>query len=158
MAKRVAKKSTQSKTPKARSKATRSASLTDFCRSLTGTTEDVKWGNDLMFSVGKKMYAGFDADDAAERRLGFKCDDIDFERLTKMKGVKPAPYAARFGWVSVDRVEALPGLGDDKLMALLRKSHGLVASCLPTKLKRELGLEGPAATAKRRTRRGTGKN
>jgi predicted DNA-binding protein (MmcQ/YjbR family) len=132
--------------------------LADFCRTLAGTTEDVKWGNDLVFSVGKKMYAGFGVDDAAERHVGFKCDDIDFERLTKVKGVKPAPYAARFGWVAVDRVEAKPGLGDDKIKALLTKSHGIVASCLPAKLKRELGLEGPSAPAKRKVSRGASKN
>ena len=156
MAKRVAKKAAKGKA--AGKGATEPSSLTGYCRALLGTTEDVKWGKDLMFSVGKKMYAGFDAEDESERHLGFKCDDIDFERLTKMKGVKPAPYAARFGWVSVDRVEAAPGLGDDKIKALLKKSHGLVASCLPAKLSRELGMEEAAAPATKKVSRGAGKN
>jgi predicted DNA-binding protein (MmcQ/YjbR family) len=30
--------------------------LREFCMALPGVTEDVKWGNDLCFSVGKKMF------------------------------------------------------------------------------------------------------
>jgi predicted DNA-binding protein (MmcQ/YjbR family) len=29
----------------------------ELCRSLPGVTEDVKWENDLIFSVGGKMFA-----------------------------------------------------------------------------------------------------
>lgn len=28
----------------------------EFCRSLPGVAEDVKWGNDLCFTIGGKMF------------------------------------------------------------------------------------------------------
>ena len=31
--------------------------LRKFCLSFPGATEDIKWGNDLCFCVGKKMFA-----------------------------------------------------------------------------------------------------
>ena len=30
--------------------------LREVCLSLPGSTEDVKWGNDLCFSVGQKLF------------------------------------------------------------------------------------------------------
>ena len=33
--------------------------LYEYCRGLPGVTEDIKWGHDLIFSVGGKMFAGF---------------------------------------------------------------------------------------------------
>src|SRR5687767_14350768 len=67
--------------------------LAEFCRSLPGTTEDIKWGDDLVFSVGPsggskagaKMYAAFDLEDSGQ--LGFKCSDEDFDRLTDIPGI-----------------------------------------------------------------------
>ncbi len=108
--------------------------LQEFCRSLPGTTEDIKWEHDLVFSVGGKMYAGFDVDDADQ--FGFKCDDIEFERLTKIDGIIPAPYAARFGWVSVRRRGVLPL---STLKKLIRRSYGLVVEGLARKVREELG-------------------
>ena len=54
--------------------------LQDYCRSLPGATEDIKWGADLVFSVGGKMFAGFHADGGLP--LGFPCSDEDFDALT----------------------------------------------------------------------------
>ena len=39
--------------------AARRSALLAYCRSLPRATEDIKWGNDLIFSVGDKMFAGF---------------------------------------------------------------------------------------------------
>lgn len=33
--------------------------LISFCRNLPKATEDIKWGKDLVFSVGNKMFAVF---------------------------------------------------------------------------------------------------
>lgn len=141
---RVAKRSkrTSARAPRGRAKpkpraAKRRASghsaLQDFCRALPGTTEDIKWEHDLVFSVGGKMYAAFDVEDADQ--LGFKCDDMEFERLTRVDGVIPAPYAARFGWVKVTRRGALPAAA---LRALIRRSHELVLAQLPAKVRAAL--------------------
>ena len=46
--------------------------LYDLCRSLPGATEDVKWDNDLVFSVGGKMFACFSLPEG--NPLSFKVD------------------------------------------------------------------------------------
>lgn len=112
-----------------------SGALKDHCRSLPGTTEDIKWGDNHVFSVGGKMYAAFNLDD--ESQYGFKCDDEDFDELTEREGIIPAPYAARFGWVSVREPGSLRAA---EARRLIEKSHRLVASKLTKKLQRELGL------------------
>lgn len=112
-----------------------SASLADFCRGLPGTTEDVKWGDNLIFSIGDKMYAGFEVDN--EHEYAFKCAEEDFDRLVERDGVIPAPYAAKYGWVKVMKKGAL---GRTEAEALLRKAHGLVGAGLSMKKRRELGL------------------
>ena len=70
--------------------------LEAFCRSLPGVTADVKWGHELVFSVGGKMFAGFDA--AGGDGVGFKTEPMLFAALIKKRGIRPAPYAARFHW------------------------------------------------------------
>src|SRR5215471_7111602 len=110
-----------------------------FCRTLPQATEDVKWGDDLVFSVGGKMFATFDLSDP--RRCSFKATPDDFEVLTALPGIRPAPYAARFHWVSLERLDAMTP-GDLKLH--LKRAHLLVSSRLSLKLRRSLGLEGLA--------------
>ncbi len=111
----------------------RESPLKAYCRSLAGTTEDVKWGDDLVFSVGRKMYAAFDLDN--EDEFGFKCDDEDFDRLLEIDGIIPAPYAARFGWVKVQRRGVLK-LGEAK--GLIHKSYDLVFERLTKRVQREI--------------------
>lgn len=130
-------------------KLSKDSALAAYCRTLPGTTEDIKWGNDLVFSVAGKMYAGFDVQDTGA--LGFKCDDIEFDRLTKIDGIIPAPYAARFGWVSITRRGVLrPG----ELKKRIRRSYELVVERLSAKARAELAKDrtvSPSAT--RRTAR-----
>ena len=109
--------------------------LIEFCRSLPGVTEDVKWGNDLIFSVGGKMFAGFQLPDG--QPLGFKVDPLVFDTLVGHDGIVPAPYMAKHSWVSVTDRGLVP-LGT--LEDLLADSHRLVASKLSAKMRRSLGL------------------
>jgi hypothetical protein len=60
--------------------------LVVFCRSLPGATEDVKWGKDLIFSVGGKMFAGFLL--AGGDPIGFKVDPLVFASLVA-QGCRP---------------------------------------------------------------------
>jgi predicted DNA-binding protein (MmcQ/YjbR family) len=84
------------------------------------------------------MYAAFDID--GETRFGFKCDDEDFDELTERDGIIPAPYAARFGWVSIRRRGALKGA---EAKRLIRKSYDLVFAKLPKRVQREIaGSQG----------------
>jgi predicted DNA-binding protein (MmcQ/YjbR family) len=107
----------------------------ELCRALPGATEDIKWGKDLIFSVGEKMFAGFDTDESASITL--KVDPAVFPILTQTPGITPAPYLARAFWVRLDAPEVLPR---EQIEDLLRESHRLVASKLSRKLRGQLGI------------------
>ena len=67
-----------------------------LCLSFPGATEDVKWGNDLVFSVGGKMFAAIDLD--PPHSLAFKCTPESYAALIERDGLTPAPYLARAMW------------------------------------------------------------
>lgn len=122
----------------------RSETLKEFCRTLPGVTEDIKWDDHLVFSVGGKMFALFDAeareDDPARERgkagaVRFICEDDDFDRLIELPGVIPSPYLTRFGWVRVERDAKIPMA---ELRRLIVKGHGLVLSKLPKRTQQRI--------------------
>lgn len=103
---------------------------------LPGATEDVKWGADLVYSVGAKMFCIFLLDQKHHAQsCSFKVDDERFLELTGVPGVIPAPYLARAKWVQVKIGHAL---GTLSLNALIERSHTLVMARLTKKLQREL--------------------
>jgi predicted DNA-binding protein (MmcQ/YjbR family) len=77
--------------------AARRSALLAFCRSLPLVTEDIKWGNDLVFSIGGKMFAGFE-NNGKDATFGCKVPEEEFGAITSIEGIRPAPYAARFHW------------------------------------------------------------
>lgn len=70
-----------------------------FCLSLPGTTEDVKWGNDLCFLAGKKMYCVTDLKDTFN--VSFKVSPEEYVSLVNTPNILPAPYLARYNWILV---------------------------------------------------------
>lgn len=68
-----------------------------ICRSLPGITEDIKWGCDLAFSVGGKMFCVVNTE--SPHQMSFKCTADDFAELVEREGLIPAPYLARAMWV-----------------------------------------------------------
>ncbi len=105
---------------------------------LPGATESVKWGADLVHSVGEKMFVIYLPDASGLARvINFKVDAERFLELTAVPGVTPAPYLARAKWVQVKHPH---GLAAHDLDELVRRSHALVAAGLTKKLQRELGL------------------
>jgi predicted DNA-binding protein (MmcQ/YjbR family) len=105
-----------------------------LCRSFAGCTEDIKWGADIVFSVGEKMFAVTSSVTPAEG-MSFKVEDDRFLELTDRPGIMPAPYLARAKWVYVNR-EA--DLSDKEAAALLRRSYELVLAKSTKKLQREI--------------------
>lgn len=110
--------------------------LLRLCRSLRGSTEDVKWGDHLIFSVGGKMFAGFDLPEL--QPLSFKVDPVAFQALVASPAFAPAPYMARHHWVTVADRDLVPV---DMLEELITEAHGLVASKLSRKARLALGIE-----------------
>lgn len=106
-----------------------------LCRTFKGSTEDIKWGDDTVFSVGGKMFAATELAVPATG-ISFKVDDERFLELTDRPGINPARYLARAKWVDVQEASAL---SDAEAAALLRRSYELVLSKLTKKLQREIG-------------------
>jgi predicted DNA-binding protein (MmcQ/YjbR family) len=105
-----------------------------FCLSLPHATEDVKWGNDLTFTVGKKMFAVTGLE-TAENIFSFKCTPEKFAELTEKDGIIPAHYVARYHWVTVQKSDALK---TEELKDLIKKSYEMVWEKLPKNLKNNL--------------------
>jgi predicted DNA-binding protein (MmcQ/YjbR family) len=105
-----------------------------LCRTFPGCTEDIKWGADLVFSVGDKMFA-VTRSGQADGGISFKVEDQRFLELTDRPGLVPAPYLARAKWIYVEDTGAL---GDEEAAGLLRRSYELVFAKLTKKLQREI--------------------
>ena len=101
---------------------------------LPGAEMTVQWGDDHIYKVGGKMFAGTDG---GYSNLSFKATDIAFEALTATGRARPAPYMARAKWVMFDD---LAGLDADEVRGWLRTSHELVAAKLTKAQRRALGL------------------
>ena len=101
-----------------------------------GVTADLKWADDLVYSVGGKMFAVYCFKGGNAGQVSFKVGEARFLELTDRPGIIPAPYLARAHWVSVLPSSAMPRA---ELEALLRGSYELVRSKLTRKLQRELG-------------------
>jgi predicted DNA-binding protein (MmcQ/YjbR family) len=108
--------------------------LRAFCLSMPHATEDVQWGNDLLFRIGNKIFAGTGLD-TTPLQVSFKCTPEKFAELIEMDGIVPAPYTARYHWVSVERTDVLPR---EELEALIRQSYEMVLTKLPAKLKKQI--------------------
>ncbi len=135
---RAKAKKKSAKPGRAPARAARPGALVAFCRGLPHATEDIKWGDNLIFSIGGKMFAGFDADGG--KPYAFKCSDDDFESLTATPGIIPAPYAARYSWVKVERREALRPA---EARSLLRAAYELVRAALPARTRAALARPEP---------------
>jgi predicted DNA-binding protein (MmcQ/YjbR family) len=106
-------------------------SVRQICRALPGVTEDIKWGADLAFSVGGKMFCVVNVD--PPHQMSFKCTAEDFGDLVERPGLVPAPYLARAMWVQESALgEALER---PELERLLRTSYELVRAKLTRKMR-----------------------
>ena len=108
--------------------------LRSFCLALPHAAEDVKWGNDLTFCIGKKMFAVTGLETAVES-ISFKCTPEKFAELVEINGIIPAHYVARYHWVTVTDINAVTPV---ELKDLIGKSYQLVFDKLPSKVKNSL--------------------
>jgi predicted DNA-binding protein (MmcQ/YjbR family) len=108
--------------------------LRKLCLSFPGATEQIQWGNDLLFKVAGKMFA-ITPLEPAPVCLSFKVAPESFAELTERPGVIPAPYLARAKWIALQSRDALSAA---ELTELLRSSYDLVAAKLPRKTREAL--------------------
>ena len=121
--------------------------IREYCLSLPHVTEKVQWDNDLLFCIGGKMFTVMALDAAAPYRISLKCTPEEFAELTERENIDPAPYVARYHWVSLKRFDALP---QAELKRLVKDSYEMVKVKLPKKALAE--LEAPATEKKKSTK------
>jgi len=110
--------------------------LRKFCLSLPAVTEDIKWGNDLVFSIGDKMFCVASLE--APFKCSFKVRDEEFEELSNKDGFIPAPYMARAKWILVTNPTKL---NKKQWEQYIKQSYELVSSKLTRKLREQLGIK-----------------
>lgn len=110
--------------------------IREICQKLTAVTEDIKWGHDLVFSVGAKMFCVVGLDHRPTS-ASFKVTEDQFEEISSQVGFKPAPYAARYHWVLIDDISRIKKTEWEKY---LQQSYQLVQDKLTVKLKKQLGI------------------
>jgi predicted DNA-binding protein (MmcQ/YjbR family) len=109
--------------------------LRKICLSFPHVTEQMQWGDDLVFKVAGKMFAVAPLV-PAKVMLSFKATSDGFAELTEREGIIPAPYMARAQWVALEPEARVPPA---ELKRLLRTSYDLVVAKLPKKTQASLG-------------------
>ena len=112
------------------------AQLQALCGHWPGVTRETKWGVDMVFSVGGKMFAVMPSDGSEGGRLSFKVADDRFLELTDQPGIIPAPYLARAHWISITEPQRF---ATAELEAFMLDAYTLVRAKLTKKLQTELG-------------------
>jgi predicted DNA-binding protein (MmcQ/YjbR family) len=107
--------------------------IENICSNLPGATSDIKWGHDLVFSIGEKMFCVCSTDPPL--RISFKVKDDEFEEMSVREGFQPAPYMARAKWVLLDKPEKLT---KKEWEEFIKQSYELVKEKLPKKVRESL--------------------
>lgn len=110
--------------------------LRKICVSLPSVTEDIKWGNDLCFCVGAKMFLVVGLN-STPTSASFKVPDEEFEEMASRDGFMPAQYVARYKWITVDDLNRMRKA---EWKHYIQQSYDLVKTKLPKKVKKELGI------------------
>ena len=108
--------------------------LRKTCLNLKGATEDIKWGSDLCFCVGAKMFCVTGVD-SPEFFVSLKVLDKEFNELIERPGISTAPYVARYKWILVEGSDSLT---KNEWRHYILQSYELVRGKLPKKLKDSL--------------------
>ena len=108
--------------------------LRKVCLGFSGVTEQLQWGNHLLFKVAGKMFA-IASLEPAPVCLTFKCSDESFAELTERPKIIPAPYLARAKWAALEAPDAVTR---DELQELLQTSYELVFAKLPKRAQEQV--------------------
>ena len=109
--------------------------LQEICKALPSVTTDIKWGQDLVFSIGGKMFCVVGLEQSPVT-ASFKVTEEEFEEMSTRPGFKPAPYVAKYKWVWIDDITKMKKSDWKKYVA---QSYELVKAKLPAKIKKQLG-------------------
>jgi predicted DNA-binding protein (MmcQ/YjbR family) len=101
-----------------------------ICRKLPHITQDIKWGHDLCYNIGEKMFLVIGVDNVPVS-ASFKVPDELFDEMTARKGIIPAPYLARYKWVYTDDINRL---SKKEWEQFIKQSYELIKAKLPKKV------------------------
>ena len=104
--------------------------------SFKAVTEDIKWENHLVFSVGAKMFLLTSPDDVPVTAC-FKVSEEDFDELIDRDGFSQAPHFAKRKWIAIDDINKMNSR-DWKMY--LQRSYDSVVAKLTKKLRAEIGV------------------
>jgi len=108
--------------------------IRSICTAFPSVTEDIKWGHDLVFSIGGKMFcvAGLDESPTS---ASFKVTDEEFDEISQRDGFRPAPYVAKYKWVLAEDINVMKKADWEKYLS---QSYELVKAKLPPKIRKQL--------------------
>lgn len=121
-------------------------SVRAYCLAFPHATENLQWGNDLVFKITGRMFAVMVLDAPVKYVLSFKATEGEFNELVEQDGIDPAPYSARYHWVALERFDVL---SERELKKLLRNSYDLVYDKLPKKDREQLDRLQPSAARRK---------
>ncbi len=117
--------------------------LRKICLALPGASEQIQWGDDLLFKVGGKMFA-LTPLEPARLWLTLKADPEEFAELCEQQGILPAPYLARAKWIAIETPDTLP---ETRVTALIERSYELVVAKLPGTIRESLAARSKSPKA-----------
>ena len=109
--------------------------LRKICKKFPHATEDIKWGYDLCFCVGEKMFCVTDLE--GPMQVSLKVTDEEFEEFSVSKNSIPAPYVARYKWALIQNPNRFT---KNEWKHYIKQSYTLVKSKLSVKIKKQLGI------------------
>ena len=107
--------------------------LRKFCLSLPHVTEDIKWGHDLCFCIGGKMFCVTGIEGPLE--VSLKVNDEEFEELVASNDIIPAPYLARYKWILIQKTTRFK---KKEWEYYVKQSYDLIKEKLPAKINKTL--------------------
>ena len=120
------------------------------CLTLPHTTEEILWGDDLVFKIGGKMFA-LAALDEMPTIVNLKCDpDLALELRDRYEQVTPGYHMNKKHWNTVG-IEG--GIPDPELRKMIDHSYDLVAKRLRKPGAKVAARSRRISTAARRGRR-----
>jgi len=99
--------------------------IRQFCLAFPQATEKLQWGDALCFKTRGKMFAVLGLDRV---RFTFKCTPEMFAELIERQHIRPSPYLARYKWVLLESLDAVPA---NELKDLVRQSYEMAEAKAP---------------------------
>ncbi|QNK61965.1 MmcQ/YjbR family DNA-binding protein [Pedobacter sp. PAMC26386] len=103
----------------------------DYCLSFAGTTEEIKWEDNLCFMIEKKIFV---MNSLSGGNLALKVNPEEFEELVARDGIKQASHLAKGHWISVFSFDVM---STAELKKRISESRQLVLSKLPKKIQEQ---------------------